>query len=332
MVTTQDSSVGFGVESTPGTTVAPNRFPEFVSETFDWTKGTKQGSGLRVGRRVDRGDRRTNPTAQGAGDIVIEAQSKGLGLILQAMFGAATSTLVSAATYQQNFTLGDSPNSMTIQKGLVDSAGAVQAITFGGCKCDSFEFDFTNADIMQIKSSWDLMNVSSATAYTAPSYVVGSNLYQFANATIYSGTLTAATTTALASAATPLAYVRGGSVSVKNNLQNDRFNVGGGGRKATQLAGLREVTCKLDVELLGNTMINNVINDTPLTMVLNYTAGALGVGNETLQIVCPAMYADSELPKSNGNNLVIPGMSFSCLDDGTNGAISASLRTADTAL
>ena len=44
-------------------------------------------------------------------------------------------------------------------------------------------------------------------------------------------------------------------------------------------------------------------------------AGALGVGLETLQIVIPEIKFDSEIPKTNGSNLILQSMSFDGLDN-----------------
>src|SRR4051794_14356687 len=133
MASTQDCSVGIGVESTYKTGVTPTRWYEFVSETFDWRKSIKQGQGLRVGARVDRSGRRVVPTADGGGDLVLECASKGMGLLWQAALGTGASTLVSGSVQQQLFTLGDAPASLTIQKGLVEAGGTVDPYTFLGC-------------------------------------------------------------------------------------------------------------------------------------------------------------------------------------------------------
>jgi hypothetical protein len=128
------------------------------------------------------------------------------------------------------FTLGDTPSSLTIQKGLVKidpttGAGTVDAYTFLGCMFDSWEFDFANDDIATCEGDVNAGDLTTATAYTAPSYATTPNLFHFANASIASGTLTAPTATALASGTTTIADIRGGSISVNNNLTT-RLNIG----------------------------------------------------------------------------------------------------------
>lgn len=334
MASTQDASVGIGLESTFKTGVAPTRWYEYVDESLDWNKNIKQGQGLRVGGRVARSARRVVPSADGGGDVTIEATSKGMGLLWQALLGTGVATLVSGTTYQHNFTIGDAPSSLTIQKGLVEAGGTVDAYSFLGCTCASWELDFPNADIVSLKSTWDAADITTAQAYTAPSYAAAPvNLFHFANGSIATGTLTAPTTTALASGSGTIADVRGGSVSFNTNLRNDRFNVGGAGRKSKQLPGLRQISGKLDVEYDNTTFRDAVINDTPMNIILNWTGGALSTGVEQLQVVLPEVKFDSEIAKTNGADLIVQSMSFQVLDNLTAAQpIWVIMRTADAAL
>lgn len=333
MATSQDCSIGFGVESTYGTGVTPTRWLEFISETLDFRKNIKQGQGLRVGTRVARSGRRVVTTADAGGDVTVEALSKGMGLWWQACLGTGVSTLVSASVYQQVFTLGDLPSSLTVQKGLVQAGGTVDAYTYTGGMVDSWEFTFGNADIPQLKATLDFKDVTTATAYATPSYAAGANLFSFAGATLSTGTLTSPTTTVLGSAATPVANVRGGSIACGNAIKGDRYNIGGGGRKAKPTVGLRDITGKLDVEYDSTTFRDAVLNDTPMSLVLTYTGAALTTGNETLQIIVPEIKLDGELPKSNAGDLIMQSVSFAGLDNLTAAQpIWVVTRTADIAL
>jgi hypothetical protein len=333
VTTTQDCSIGIGVESTYGTGVTVTRWFEYLDESLDFRKNIKQGQGLRVGARVARSGRRVIPSADGGGDFSMEATSKGMGLLWQACLGSGSSTLVSGATYQQVFTLGDTPSSLTVQKGLVEVGGTVDAYTFVGAMVASWEFDFPNADIPQLKVTLDAKDVTTATAYAAPSYATTPTLYSFAGGAITSGTLTAPTSTALASGATSVADVRSGSLKVDNNMATDRYNFGGGGRKSKPTEGLRAITGNLVVEYDSTTFRDAVLNDTPMNLVLTFTGGALSVGNETLQIVVPEIKFDSEIPKTNGTDLITQNMAFQGLDNLTAAQpIWVVTRTADTAL
>lgn len=333
MTTFQDCSVGVAQESTYGTAVTVARFVEFTEETFDYSKNVVQGAGLRVGSRVARSGRRVVTTSEAGGDLTFECLSKGQGLLWEAMMGTGTSTLVSGATYQQVFTLADVPPSLTIQKGIPRVDGTVDPYTFTGSQCDSFEFSFGNAEIATVTSTWNCKDVTTATAYAAPSYASSANLYHFANGSITTGTVTAPTTTTLASSVTSVANVRSGTISVNHNPANDRYNFGAGGKKAKPTVGLREITGTLEVEYDSTTFRDAVLAETPMSLLVTFTAGALGVGNETLQVVLSEIKLDGKLPTSNGGELVTVGLEFTVLDNLTAAQpLWIVARTADTAL
>ncbi|GAC1387533.1 MAG: hypothetical protein NVSMB48_26980 [Marmoricola sp.] len=338
MATFQDSSVGFAIESTYGTPVTPTRWLEFTDENLDWKKNIKQGMGLRVGGRVARSGRRVVPSADGGGDVMLEVASKGLGLWWQACMGAGTSTLVSGSTYQQVFTLADTPSPITIQRGTPETGGTVDAYTFSGCMVDSFDLNFQNADILTSKATIDAGQLTTATGYTSPSYPSSPvSLFHFAGGAIYNGTLTAPTSTALATGSTQLASVRSGTLTVNHNMTKDRQNLGGGiapGRKAQPTAGLRTISGGLQVEYASTTFRDAILNETPMALVLTYqTTTALSTGVETFQVVLPEVKFDGAMPNSNKTDLIVQALTFQVLDNLTAAQpIWICTRTSDTAL
>jgi hypothetical protein len=316
VATTQDCSIGIGVETTYKTPVTVTRWFEYADESIDWNKSIKQGKGLRVGSRVARSGRRVITSAQGGGDFSLEVVSKGLGLLWQACLGSSVSNLVSGSTFQQVHTLGDNPSSLTVQKGLarIDPTSGVVSVdpyTYAGCMVDSWELDFGNDDIPMLKTSINAGDLATATAYTTPSYASTPTVFSFKDATIASGTLTAPTTTALASGTTTIADVRGGSISVNNNLAT-RFNIGAAGRQVRPTQGLRTISGKIDVEYDSIAFRDAVINETPMCLILNYTGAALSTGVEQLQIVAPRdqvrlRAAEDERDRPDRSVDVVPG-------------------------
>ncbi len=327
MTTPQDCSVGLGIESVYGTGVTPTRWFEFLDESFGYSKEIKQGVGLRVGSRVARSARRVVASAEGSGDLTIEAVSKGLGLLWQLAMGSGTSTLVSGGLYQQVFTLGDVMPSATIQKGIPRADGTVDAYTFTGCMVESLTIDCPNADNVKVKTSWNAKDMTTATAYTAPSYATGPSVFTFAHGAVYSGALTAPTATALASAATPVASIRSGSITIKHNLKTDRYNCGGGGRKEKPFAGIREISGSLVAEYADTAFRDAIVNDTSMTLVKTFTSGT-----DVLQIVIPDVRFDGDIVKAS-TDLALQDIKWVGLD-GLSAAqpIWIVCRTADTAL
>ncbi len=327
MTTPQDCSVGLGVESVYGTAVARTRWFEFLDESFNFVKNVKQGVGLRVGSRVARSGSRVVASAEGSGDLTIEAVTKGLGLLWQLGLGSGTSTLVSAGRYQQVFTLGDVMPSATIQKGIPRADGTVDAYTFTGCMVESLTIDCPNADNVKVKTSWNAKDMTTGAAYTAPSYATGPSVFTFAHGAVYSGALTAPTATALGSAATPVASIRSGSITIKHNLKTDRYNCGGGGRKEKPLAGIREISGSLVAEYADAAFRDAIVNDTSMTLVKTFTAGL-----DVLQIVIPDVRFDGDIVKAS-TDLAIQDIKWTGLDGLTAAQpIWIVCRTADAAL
>ena len=327
MTTPQDCSVGLGVESVYGTAVARTRWFEFLDESFNFVKNVKQGVGLRVGSRVARSGSRVVASAEGSGDLTIEAVTKGLGLLWQLGLGSGTSTLVSAGLYQQVFTLGDAMPSATIQKGIPRADGTVDAYTFTGCMVESLTIDCPNADNVKVKTSWNAKDMTTGAAYTAPSYATGPSVFTFAHGAVYSGALTAPTATALGSAATPVASIRSGSITIKHNLKTDRYNCGGGGRKEKPFAGIREISGSLVAEYADAAFRDAIVNDTSMTLVKTFTAGL-----DVLQIVIPDVRFDGDIVKAS-TDLAMQDIKWTGLDGLTAAQpIWIVCRTADTAL
>lgn len=337
MATTQDVQIGHVNESTYGTAVTVTRFLEPVEESFKWNKNTVQGKGMRVGSRVARGARRVITRSDVTGDVTYELTSKGMGLFWQSALGTGASTLVSGTTYQHNFTPTTTNAvmpSLTVQKGIVASDGTSYPHTFAGMCCTEWEISAPNADIATVKASYDGRSVATATALATASYVTTPSLYHFAQAAVtYGGSVTAPTTTALATGGTAVSNVRSFSVKCQNNLTTDRFNFGGAGLKTQPTVGLREITGSMTIEYVDNVARDAFIADTANPMTVTFTSTeTLSTGTATFQIVMPEIRLDGDLPEANGTDLVTVEVPFTVLDNLTATPLYIVLRTADSTL
>jgi Phage tail tube protein len=329
-----DASIGFATESTFRTFATPTRWVEFTDESLKFTKNTKQGMGLRVGSNIPRSPRRTNPTAAGKGDLTFELAAKGQSLLWKQALGANTHTLVSAATYQSVSTFGNL-SSMSVQKGIPQVGGSVDAYSFLGVTVDTIDIDSVNGDIVTCKLGLDIGDLTTAQSYTTPVYVTEpQELIHFGEGVAQLGgsAPTDATTTALASMTAPITTgIRSFSLSVKNNIDVGRYNYGASGRKAMQVNKLRSVTGKFVGEYDQTTVRDAFLNDTKLPLILTFTGSALGTGNVTFQIYLPEVKLDSDIPVSNKGELVTIEHSFTVLDNLSNTPLQIIQRTADTA-
>lgn len=323
MTTQLDCSLGLKKETTYGTGVTVDRFPEFIDESLAWNPTFVQGAGMRVGSRVARSRRRVLAKQSAGGDINVELVSKGLGVFLEALFGNAMSTAVPGQTgvYQQLYTptTTDPLNSYTIQKGIPTiGGGAATAMTFLGAVCTQGEFSASNAEIVKLKTSWDAKEVKTDTAYAAPSYVVGEELFHFAEGSItIGGSQTPPTATTLATGGTVAATIEDFSLTFDNKIDEGGFTFGSGGKRGRKpVVGQADAKGKVTAEYRDTVLRDAYLAQTPLALTLTFTSPSL-IGtsaNPVLQIHIPEIRLEGELPKSAAGSPVKQSIDFTVLD------------------
>lgn len=336
-MTIQDGKTfSYGLESTFGTLVTPDHALEALgSSKATWTPNRVQGAGLRRGGYFPRSARRVETNGAGAINLDLELLSKGQQLMWKALLGGgAAPSLVSGTTYQDVFTRDVAVlPSLTIQAAKQLLNGTVVPETYGGCTCTDWELSFDTNAIVQLKANFDARSISTAAAYATPTYPSAANLFTFAGCTLFAGTVTAPAATALATAVTPLATIRKGSIAVNNAVLTDRFLAGGAGRKSQQLPGAPSGTVKLTAEYADVTFRDAYLADTPMTLVANFTAGALSAGLETVQVVVSEMKPNGDLADGDGTDVLTQDMEFAILDNLTAAqALWVVTRTAESAL
>lgn len=331
----QDCSINIKPEATPLTPVTPDRAFEFIDESLDFNPTIVQGQGLRVGSYMDRSARRVAPVGQGGGDITMEVMSKGFGYWWQACLGTAVSTLVSAGTFQQNHSWAKSASSLTVQKASIRADGTVDPLTYAGCVVQSFEIGFANSGLVTLKVTLDIAAYATATGFATLTYAASPSLFHFGGLTVATGTFTAPTTTALPSAATPLANVRNLTITCNRNPVDDRFNALGTGTKSAQIASKFDVTGSFDIEYTSTSQRDAYLAQTAQSLVATaVTTEALSTGFATLCVALPEIKTDGGgVPMANGTGLIVQTVNFTALDNLTAAqGMWVSTRTADAAV
>jgi hypothetical protein len=344
-VTTQlDCSIGIKKESTYGTAVTVDQFVEFLTESLDRSPTFVQGTPLRVGSRVPRSGRRQLAAEGAGGAIGLEAQIRGLGIFLEAALGAVTSTAVPGATgaFQQVHTPSttDPVASYTIQKGIPPlGGGATHAFTFPGCVCKGFELSAKADSTVELSFDWVGRQVRTDIAYAAPSYPANTDVLTFMHgALVVGGTVTAPTTTALATGGTVVGNVVDASLKWDNGLDEGGRGMGGAGMITRKpVLGTGGIEGTLTAEYTDTVLRDAYMNQTNLALLLTFThPSALGTGtpvNPVLQVYVPVVRLDGEIPKANAGAPVRQSVKFTGLD----GTVATSpiyvvYRTADTAV
>lgn len=337
-----DSSIGIKKETTYGTGVTVDHFPEFLSENFDWKPSYMVGQGMRPNSRVARQERRILGKNWVEGDLEIEACTRGAGIFWEALMGQATSTIIGAGpAYQHNFTLSNSDPipSYTIQKGIpLVGGGAVQPHTFLGMVCTKGSINMPDGEVCRLRTSWNGKALDTATGYAAPSFPTsGQELFTYwmASATL-GGVVTQPTTTALASGGTAVTNIKNFSLDIDNKLDTNGYALGSAGKQARRpILGSTEISGRFTAEYDANTYRDLFIGNTAVAMTVTFTSTTSlqsGVFN-TLQIVLPSIKLDGEIPKASRDGAVTLDCGFTVLDGGAAGVapVTVVMRNLDTA-
>ena len=281
---------------------------------------------------VARSDASYRPVKAGTLTYPFEPKGSGFGRLYKAAFGAGTSTLVSTGLYQQNFTLGDGPlfDSFTGQACRPLTDGTFENDTFLGMTVSSIEFKIENAGVLTATAELDFRDMVTNVAKASLSRVVA-NRFTFGGFTLATGTVTEPTSSALASALTPLVDVRSWSLKVENNIVADDYRADGTGLKSQPSVLVRKVTGEFEARFTPaiQALRTNWISNTPFSLVPKFTAGTADVH----QFVTPSIrITEPPTPNMDGE---IPTIKFSyeVLDNGTaTKPFWLVVRTADAAL
>ena len=329
-----DAQMGIANEVTYNTPVAVNRFYRpATGDGLDYRPNRVQGLNLRPGQVGHQGAMRVTPNGDYGGSFNLEVLSKGYGLLWEKLLGQSVSTLVSGSTYQQNHTLGGPLKPFTLQHAIPQLLPAgdasLKAFTYAGCVAPSWGLAMDTNGILRLKADIDAKSLSSVTALaTFAQPAAPLNLFSFAGAAVYSGSFTAPTANALAIGATQVASVTSWSLDVTRNADVADWRMGG---KSIPSPGIAAVTGALGLMYDADTFVDAFRADTPFALVLNFEAGALGVGKETVQVVLPEIRMGGSLPKTPNAKPVLSA-TYEALENGVNPLLMVCCRTADTAL
>lgn len=338
MASILDHQLMMGDETTYGTPVTPTKGYEYAAgDGMDYRPNRVQSESLRPGQVGPRKARRVTPNGDYGGTFNTEVLSRGYGwLFNKLMGGTPTNTVVSGSVYQVVHTLGGPLKPVTLQQGIpriaADGTATVDPFTYTGVTFPAWGLTMDNTGVLQLRFDADARDLSTSTAlatYSGPPATA--NLFTFAGASIYGGSYTAATTTALASGATALANVTNWNLDVSRDANVSRFLFGGGGKKAIPVPKLAAVTGTIGIEYTDTVYRDAYLADTDLVLVATFEAGTLTTGKETLQVIVPNMRLEGELPKPNGD-VTTASCNFTALEDGTNPLLQIVQRTLDTTL
>lgn len=309
------SQFGFINESTYGTAVTVTKFPRHKPGTFIRQRNTRvQGEGITAGMLGHHAGHYVETAKAAEVALVMDAASKGMGLLLQALMGTSVTPVQQGATtaYLQTHTLADPVGKfLTTQIGVPRRGGTVDAWTGKGCKMVSAEFTCETKGILQAAWALDAREWDDAVGLASASYVA-TNVFKFDQLVVKLGAF---------GAEASVSGVRGISCKIDRPLDVEGYYAGAAGLKTEPVLNDRTmITGKLSTDHLNVTDFSDRFHDNTLTsMVLEWTGPLIQTPHsETLRITVPGIYLTGDSANPDGVDVVKPEYEFEWKYDGTN--------------
>lgn len=335
-----DGQVGYKLETTVGTPVTVDKFPEFNSEGFEFDPGYIEPQGLRVGVKFKRGSRLVQSRKMVTGALDMNYPTRLMGGLWKAALGSSVVTpTIIVDGYTQTHQTGDLlAKALTLQVGRPQpSDQVVKAHTYTGCKVTEWEWSVSDNETAKFHLGFDGWDEATATALASASYVANVEEFNFSQATVFSigGTI---------GGASPLTYTGGSSVasivksiSFKGNnaLATERFGLGNAGIKKEQLEnGIPTITGTLEAEYLQSEFYTpfkaNTATSLNLKLVGNKCVPPGGTDFNTINFIVPQIKIKKVSPNVTGPDLVMATVEFEVYSDGTNNPFQVGLIGLDS--
>jgi hypothetical protein len=174
-----DSQIGYAVETTAGTYVAPTKTIEHVSESIKFQQERIESQGIKAGRRGSSG-RWALGRGWVEGSIQHELSASTIGPILRNLMGAVSTS--GSNPYTHVLTYGAaSEGGLTIQVGRPDLAGTVNAFSYLGCQITELSLSSKVGEISMLDFSVYGQKEDTAQSLAATSYPSAWSPFTFAH-------------------------------------------------------------------------------------------------------------------------------------------------------
>lgn len=334
---------GFGQETTWATPVTVDHFAPFDSESISYEKTILQGLGLRAGATVPFAARRVVSRKSAGGTVTMDLTAKGLGLLLKHGLGSGLTspTLVSGSTYKQVHALGSTAGyGLTMQTGIPQTDGTVRPFTYNGCKITAIEISVSDGELCKLSIDVLAQNEATGTALAAASYPsTNQEVFNFSQATAgnftLGGTVTTATGVAsVASGVNVATLVKSFNVRLERPVAAERYGLGNAGLRGEPVENdFFNITGTLGGEFTSRTELYDLFAaDTTTALHLALVGSAITGGNNTLDILIPAVKFNTGSVDASGPDIVAQSLDYVGLNDGTNTPLQISLTSTDSTL
>ena len=339
------ATIGIGQETTYNTGVTPTEWLYFKKEGFEFKKTSVVSEGLGAGR-VQLGGRRVVPQVSVDGNIDLEVTERSMGLLFKNMLGSsATATQISSTTaYKQVHAMGTTLGSFTTQVGRPDVTGTIRPFTYTGCKITDWSLGVQAGQIADLQVTVDGAAATTATSYTAASFVNSAPLHFAEGLLTLGGTVSTSGGAASVSGGTTISSggsyagaVKAVTVKATNPMNVDRRTLGSLTKLAPLPNGFMAITGDLEIEFADLTTLYSVFAaTTETTTAVEFSLVGAQIGTSgyyaTVDVVLPQVFFDTDQTVVEGPDLVTAKVGFTALYDGTNTPVQITYTSADTSL
>ena len=326
------SSAGWSAESTYGTYVAPAKFARHRSATINKTATRPQGEGIQAGTHVMLGSQLVEAVTGGTGQVVLDIQSKGLGVLLNTLMGGTVTPTQQGATaaYSASFPVADTyGKSMSFQVGLPQRGGTVTPATLKGTKVTQAAFSCSVDGILQGTFDLDAQAYENSTALASVSYSSGVNVFHGGQMTVKMGTY---------NSETAVTGVKSVSLTIARPHDASAYYAGAttaGTKSEPVLNGVTAITGSIDVDFINTADFHARARDLSSTSLVLEWVGPVIASTyyETFRITVPmAFFTDPSSFGVGGRDIVSSSFGFEARYDGTNSPCTITTISTDTAL
>ncbi len=318
------AQLGLGVETTYGTFATPTRFHEFTSESLKAKVGKSRTRSM--GDRFQRKSR-VRTYEQGAeGSIELEVLTKGFGLLLKHMLGAATSVQVGATAEWthtcQPDTNGGAGNMLTAQVGRPDVGGTVRPFNYLGGKVTGWELAAALDENVKLKVDLDFQSSQTSSPLAVQSLPADAIPLCFID-----GAMTLDGTTVA---------IKSIKIAGKPALDTERRFIGAATTKKEPIAnGEYEITGEFQMEFEDLAQYAKYIAGTTGKIVLTFAHGTIPTTSNPFKLVTTLEvieYDGDATPNVSSSGVLMQTLPFKALYDGTNPIVKMVYHTSDTTI
>lgn len=300
-----NAQLGFKSESTWGTAVTVDKFVPLVSESIKKEVARLESSGILAGRRVMTTNQYTGGDITVSGDINMELCQQGIGTLWKWAMGSCTTTSTGGtAPFTHTVTPGDlTDDHLTVQVGRPDTGGTVDAFTYSGMKCASWEVAAKAGEIVTASFSAVGKNEATNTNLVSASFTNGvDKSFTYINGTINIGGTTN--------------NVKEFTFKGDNGLVDDRRFLSAATISEPLEAALREYGGEIMTEWEGFTNYNQFVAGTTGSLTATFSAGS----DAQFQIAANIRF-DGETPEVSGTEVLELKLPFKAI--GTSADVAA---------